>query len=204
MRMFLGIVAILVTFGAHADTKQELILDCDRNREDPLTCTACNIYHEARSEPVAGQLAVALVTLNRSDSTLYPTNMCEVVWEKRKSKKTGKMVPMFSWTLDGKSDRVYNQKHWLAALKLADVVISAAESGKRVHDFTLGALWYHRIDIHPFWKDHYYPTVQIGLHQFYVAKEDHFLQTLNKLALPAELVEEFHAFETKKKETVDE
>lgn len=44
-----------------------------------LLCLASNIYFEARSEPIAGQIAVAEVTLNRVTSQDYPNNICEVV-----------------------------------------------------------------------------------------------------------------------------
>ena len=35
--------------------------------EDSLTCLATNIYWEARNQSFAGQIAVGLVTINRSD-----------------------------------------------------------------------------------------------------------------------------------------
>jgi spore germination cell wall hydrolase CwlJ-like protein len=36
-----------------------------------LLCLALNLYHEARSEDTASQIAVAEVTLNRVDSNHY-------------------------------------------------------------------------------------------------------------------------------------
>ena len=36
--------------------------------QSALICLAMNIYHEARSEPIAGRVAVAEVTLNRVES----------------------------------------------------------------------------------------------------------------------------------------
>ena len=38
---------------------------------DDLQCLALNIYHEARSESLAGQYAVADVVLNRVESPMY-------------------------------------------------------------------------------------------------------------------------------------
>ena len=40
--------------------------------ERELECLAMNIYHEARSESLAGQYAVADVTLNRLQDRRYP------------------------------------------------------------------------------------------------------------------------------------
>ena len=35
-------------------------------------CLALNIYHESRNQPLAGQMAVALVTLNRVRDKRFP------------------------------------------------------------------------------------------------------------------------------------
>src|SRR5688500_11742487 len=42
-------------------------------------CLATAVYFEARGEPLAGQLAVAEVVLNRSRSGRYPADICAVV-----------------------------------------------------------------------------------------------------------------------------
>ena len=51
-------------------------------------CLAMNIYHEARSESMQGQIAVAQVTLNRVEHDKWPSTICEVVYEPKQ----------FSWT----------------------------------------------------------------------------------------------------------
>jgi spore germination cell wall hydrolase CwlJ-like protein len=45
-------------------------------------CLAKNIYYEAASEPHEGKLAVAQVTINRANSSKYPSNFCGVVYQK--------------------------------------------------------------------------------------------------------------------------
>ena len=51
-------------------------------KPDPeLICLAMNIYHEARNQSIAGQMAVALVTINRVNDHRYPNTICEVVME---------------------------------------------------------------------------------------------------------------------------
>ncbi len=51
-------------------------------RERQLTCLAKNIYFEAASEPFEGKVAVAQVTINRSESGKYPSDICGVVYQK--------------------------------------------------------------------------------------------------------------------------
>ena len=44
-----------------------------------MKCLAEAVYFEARGEPLDGQLAVAEVVINRSQSGLYPADYCSVV-----------------------------------------------------------------------------------------------------------------------------
>ena len=44
-----------------------------------LLCLAHAVYWEARSEPIAGQLAVAQVVLTRVEHDAWPDGGCEVV-----------------------------------------------------------------------------------------------------------------------------
>lgn len=60
------------------------------------------IYHEARGESTSGQLAVAIVTINRAKSGKYPTNLCKVIYQKGQ----------YTWTrrgLDINNKSVYNE-----------------------------------------------------------------------------------------------
>jgi len=45
-------------------------------------CLSRNIYHEAANEPIEGQVAVAVVTLNRANDPFYPNNVCDVVYQR--------------------------------------------------------------------------------------------------------------------------
>ena len=47
--------------------------------DEPVRCLAGAIYFESKGEPLAGQLAVAQVILNRTRSGRYPANVCGVV-----------------------------------------------------------------------------------------------------------------------------
>ncbi|HCR66389.1 MAG TPA: cell wall hydrolase, partial [Oceanicaulis sp.] len=44
-------------------------------------CLAEAIYYEARSETLAGQMAVAEVVINRSRHRAYPNSICGVVYQ---------------------------------------------------------------------------------------------------------------------------
>ena len=75
-------------------------------------CMALNIYHESRSENLAGKFAVADVVMNRVNDRRYPDKICGVIYDaelKPSWKDPTIYVPVrnrcqFSWYCDGKSD----------------------------------------------------------------------------------------------------
>jgi spore germination cell wall hydrolase CwlJ-like protein len=64
-------------------------------------CLAEAVYFEARSEPEAGQAAVAQVVLNRVRSGLYPTSVCGVVYQNRHRH----LACQFTFACEGKALR---------------------------------------------------------------------------------------------------
>ena len=86
MRIFsiwTAMVLLTSTAMASASTFQNVITDelyTEQNHPE-LYCLAQNVYFEAKSEPLAGQYAVADVVLNRVKDTRYPNTICEVVKE---------------------------------------------------------------------------------------------------------------------------
>ena len=134
--------------------KIELAMD-----EDTRTCLALNIYHEARGEPLKGQVAVAQVVLNRVAHVRFPNEVCAVI-------KDGGEWPrgfcQFSWWCDGRSDAPLESKAWRESLALADAVLSGAHG-----DPTKGALWYHATSVTPAWREEFDRTGRIGDHIFY-------------------------------------
>lgn len=133
----------------------------ERQRNTDLGCLARNIYHEARGEPVDGQFAVAEVTLNRVESTLFPDTVCDVVHEKRWDRKRGRNVGAFSWT---ELDQVSKPggAAWDQALSAARSVYDG-ERNSLVH----GALFYHAVSIEPRWARSKKQVARIGRHIFY-------------------------------------
>ena len=100
-------------------TPAEVILNCDRYKNDDLISLACNMYWEVNTQGVEGMLAVAAVTLRRVNHPNYPKTIHEVVWENRFIKN--KHRAQFSWTLDGQPDivTIYGRKVWQRALQMA-------------------------------------------------------------------------------------
>lgn len=126
-------------------------------------CLAMNIYHEARGEPLAGQLAVGLVTMNRVESPRFPDDICSVVKQGRYWQ--GNPVRnkcAFSWWCDGKSDTPKDDNAWAESVHLAWRI-----QQDTVTDFTDGATHYHAIYVNPWWADEYNYITQIGQHLFY-------------------------------------
>ncbi len=159
MRIFL---LLLLTFGTER-ALAETTLSPKEAKE--LRCLALNIYFEARSEPIDGQLAVAFVTINRMEDRRYPKTLCGVVWQKRQ----------FSWTHDGKSDRPHEQRAWKQAQMIAHFIftkyLALPERVRRIMDRTNGALHYYAPELaDPYWAKAKEVTFAIGGHVFLVER----------------------------------
>ncbi len=66
------------------DSEYESLADAVADQDEiasseELRCLAGAIYFEGRGEPLAGQLAVAQVILNRTKSGRFPTDVCNVI-----------------------------------------------------------------------------------------------------------------------------
>lgn len=134
----------------------------ERQRIADLTCLAQNIYHEARGESMAGQRAVAEVTMNRVRSSLYPDTVCEVVHEKRWDRVRQRYVGAFSWTeLDIRAMPPPGVA-WQRSVAAAQAVYDGN------YEPQVGnALHYHATRIEPRWARGREPLVTIGRHAFY-------------------------------------
>jgi spore germination cell wall hydrolase CwlJ-like protein len=121
----LFMIIALAVIMLHGKPKQQASTDLSESELFYLTQA---IYHEARGEDALGQAAVAHVILNRVKSPLYPDSVCDVVWQ----------PGQFSWTEDGRSDRMTD----LDAIGKAVDIAMAASRGK-VKDPTGGSLHYY-------------------------------------------------------------
>jgi N-acetylmuramoyl-L-alanine amidase len=121
-----------------------------------LLCMAKNIYYEAASESWEGKLAVAQVTMNRVNSSQFPSNVCDVVYQ-----KTGNTY-QFSWVGEKVSES-RNKYAWEECL----IVAKKALTEKRLHDtiYKTKSMYYHNTSVNPAWKLRY--VAKIGNHLFY-------------------------------------
>lgn len=130
-----------------------------------VSCLAMNIYHEARSESLAGQYAVADVVLNRVESKRFPNTVCEVVHQARLWE--GNPVRnkcQFSWYCDGKTDTPSEMDAWYRSLSIATQILMAG----KFRGLTEGATHYHTEYVDPFWNDSMILIGGIGDHIFYL------------------------------------
>ena len=133
--------------------------------ETALMCMALNIFFEARSEPIQGQIAVAEVTLNRVASDDYPNTICEVVLQQNSQ------GCQFSWWCDGKSDLPKEHNSFQTSKSLAKLMI---DDGQYISVVGKNVTHYHTDDIKPYWSDDMVKVEQVGKHIFYAKNINDF------------------------------
>jgi hypothetical protein len=132
------------------------------NMDRERRCLAEAVYFESRSEPEAGQAAVAQVVLNRVQSGLYPASICGVVYQNRHHYK----ACQFSFACEGKSLRITEQESWATAVRIANEVMDGhtyiSDVGRSTH--------YHATYVKPRWARALTRMDMIGRHIFYRLK----------------------------------
>lgn len=154
--ILLALSILLLTKNVFSDA---ILLDVSytqltKETQKQVDCLAENIYYEAGFEPHAGKVAVALVTLNRTQDPRFPKDICGVVKQKTTS------VCQFSWFCHKVS--IKNKEVYEDAKEIAVYVYANYENLK---DITKGALYYHADYVNPRWKLE--KTTVIGRHIFY-------------------------------------
>lgn len=108
-----------------------------------------NVYHEARSESQAGQMAVAQVTLNRAWT--YHVSVKEVITQSGQ----------FSWLSQQKGSLIPDDpKAFLACFRSVYQALAS-------DDITGGATHYHAKYVAPYWTSDYQYVTSYGAHLFY-------------------------------------
>ena len=159
----------LLTFHGHSVNVSELGPDYAKQE---ISCLATNVYHEARDQGVAGQLAVASVTINRMNDDRFPNTICDVVMQgihKPSWKGTGEMIPVrhqchFSWYCDGKSDSIGDVTAYNEIYVLTEMIFNGTLT---ILDITEGATHYHADYVTPSWASTKTKTTEIQDHIFY-------------------------------------
>jgi len=127
---------------------------------DDWRCLAEAIYFESRGEPLAGQIAVAEVVLNRVDDRRFPGSVCGVT---RQGAGSGRGC-QFSYACDGRSDAMKSSTARDRSEKLAGVMLAG-----RSRTVTEGATYFHTRSVRPSWARKMARTATIGHHHFYRA-----------------------------------
>ncbi|MFW2850991.1 cell wall hydrolase [Sphingomonas sp. TX0543] len=119
--------------------------------DEDLRCLAGAIYYESKGEPLAGQLAVAEVILNRAGTSRFGDSVCDVV----------KQPGQFSFVRSGRIPSVdQSRPAWRTALAVAKVAMNDAwesDAGE--------ALYFHARRVAPGWSR--VKVASIGNHIFY-------------------------------------
>jgi spore germination cell wall hydrolase CwlJ-like protein len=129
-------------------------------RERQLSCLSKNIYYEAGNQPFEGKVAVAQVTINRTESGQYPADICQTIYQKNIVYE--KVLCQFSWVCDRNSGSTPpNNANYRESVEVAKKVL--------LEGFRLPALekamYFHGDYINPGWKRE--KIAKIGNHIFY-------------------------------------
>jgi spore germination cell wall hydrolase CwlJ-like protein len=129
-------------------------------RQKQLDCLARNIYYEAGGEPFEGKVAVAQVTINRAESSQFPSDICQVVYQKNIIYE--KVLCQFSWYCDSASlKKPMNGPVYTESMEVAKKVLLEGFRLPSIKD----ALYFHGDYINPGWKRE--RVAKIGRHIFY-------------------------------------
>lgn len=121
--------------------------------DQQLECLAGAVYFEARGEPIAGQLAVAKVVINRAASGRFPASYCGVVLQRSQFSfvKRGRMPTTRT------DSSTYRTARAIAQIAHRDLYDSAAEE----------ALYFHARHVSPGWSGRRQAAARIHNHIFY-------------------------------------
>lgn len=118
--------------------------------DSELSCLAGAVYFESKGEPLSGQLAVANVIINRTNSGRFPRTICGVV----------KQPGQFSFIRGGAIPAIRSAAQYRTAMAIAQVAMD-----KEWDNPTPGALYFHARRVSPGWARPRVAT--IGNHIFF-------------------------------------
>ncbi len=120
---------------------------------DEMRCLAGAVYFESRGEPLSGQLAVAQVVINRSESSRFPASYCGVVYQRAQ----------FSFIRGGAMPRI---KTGTKAWKRATAIARIAHQGLWDSE-AQDSLYFHATYVNPRWAQKKTRRAAIKTHIFY-------------------------------------
>ncbi|MGX7896171.1 cell wall hydrolase [Tsuneonella sp. HG222] len=136
-------------------TLGELVTDMpvDQELSRDMRCLAQAIYFEARGEPLAGQLAVGRVIVNRAESGAFPSDYCGVVTQRGQ----------FSFVKGGHiPEPSFGSAAWRKAVAVAQI------AHRELWDSPVkDALYFHATYVRPRWSRTKVARATIDRHIFY-------------------------------------
>ena len=127
-------------------------------------CLAQAIYHEARGESAAGQLAVANIIVNRARSSKFPGSLCGVIYQ---NADKGRYRCQFTFACDGRDDTPGERRAWARSKDLAQKVYAEFAQGEEIGVLPSSALYYHTAAVHPSWANTFSRVAAVDSHIFY-------------------------------------
>ena len=120
---------------------------------EQMRCLAGAVYFESRGEPLAGQLAVAQVVINRSEDQRWPASYCGVVYQRAQ----------FSFVKNGRMPSIRTSSN---AWKRAKSIAKIAHEGMWESEAN-EAVYFHANYVSPRWSRRKERLAQIDTHIFY-------------------------------------
>ncbi|MFN2099357.1 cell wall hydrolase [Altererythrobacter sp. MF3-039] len=120
---------------------------------EQMQCLAGAVYFEARGEPLAGQLAVARVVINRAESSRFPASYCGVVYQRAQ----------FSFVNNGSMPRIKTgSRAWQRARAVARIAHEGMWDSQAAD-----SLYFHANYVKPRWARAKQARATINTHIFY-------------------------------------
>ncbi|TWJ08697.1 cell wall hydrolase [Altererythrobacter ishigakiensis] len=138
-----------------ASNLRELVsqTDTDFALSEQMRCLAGAVYFESRGEPLAGQLAVAQVVINRAESSRFPSSYCGVVYQRAQ----------FSFVRGGAMPLINKGS---AAWDRAKAIARIAHEGLWESE-AADSLYFHAKYVNPSWNRKMIARATINQHIFY-------------------------------------
>ncbi|WP_128891433.1 cell wall hydrolase [Erythrobacter sp. HKB08] len=138
-----------------ADSLHELVsqIDAPQSLSREMECLAGTVYFESRGEPLAGQLAVAQVVINRAESDVFPESYCGVVHQRKQ----------FSFIRGGRMPNIARSTDaWQRAKKIARIAHEGLWDSE-----AKDSLYFHANYVSPRWARTKQARATIKTHTFY-------------------------------------
>lgn len=127
-----------------------------------LLCLSLNVYHEARGEPLDGQIAVAEVTMIRAAGS--DENVCKEVAKPKQFSWANQLPRRNGFLALPASMKPKETAAWARARAVAEVVMTRSLLGMKP---LFDATHFHVVGLKPEWSSGMQRVTRIGNHVFY-------------------------------------